>query len=146
MPRSSGAYGFKNLISWQKAQELTVHVLEIVRTMPRDRASDVLARQVIRSSSSIAATIAEGHGRFSAGAYRNHLSIARGSAMETMSWLDLMRRTGHITTEREQALLKICDDILNLISAKMIELDKQTGTSRTLREERGEYDASDSDL
>jgi len=137
--RAGRDYSFKNLLSWKKAQDLLIEVLSVVKTMPNDRAATILAQQIIRSSSAIGANIAEGHGRYSAGAYRNHLSIARGSTTETISWLDALRRAGYIGAETESRLADYCEDIMSLLSAKMIQLDRLTGTDRSLHDERREY-------
>src|SRR3990172_217866 len=88
----AGAYSFRNLAVWQRAQELTDDVLDVIAALPNDRATSVLSQQILRSASSVAANIAEGHGRYAAGAYRNHLSIARGSTTETIGWIDLLAR------------------------------------------------------
>jgi len=136
---TKGRYSFRNLAMWQRAQDLTVAVLDIVRTLPNDRATGVLVQQLVRSCSSIAANIAEGHGRFAAGAYRNHLSIARGSANETIGWLDVLSRSGRISAEREAELAEVCEEVLRMISAQMIRLDRQAGRRTEFREERGEY-------
>lgn len=69
-------------------------------------------------------------------AYRNHLSIARGSTTETMSWLDVLLKRGYISMERSTELLGLCDEIMRLLSARMIELDRQTRTVRTPRDKR----------
>src|SRR4051812_31714497 len=97
----AGAYTFKQLIVWQRAQDLAEAIIAAVDSFPNTRAAGVIAQQTVRSSTSTAANIAEGHARFVAGPYRNHLSIARGSTAETMSWLDLMRRRKLITGARE---------------------------------------------
>ncbi len=132
-------YSFRDLAVWQKAQELSLVVLHVVRALPGDRASMILGQQLLKSATSIAANIAEGHGRFAAGAYRNHLSIARGSGNETLSWLDLLRRGGYISPEREEELMRRCDEILRMISAQMIELDRQTGSAKAFRDVQEEY-------
>ncbi len=137
--RAGRDYSFKNLMSWRKAQDLLVDVLKVVKSMPNDRAATILAQQIIRSSSAIGANIAEGHGRYSAGAYRNHLSIARGSTTETISWLDALLRAGFIDAATESRLTGTCEDIMNLISARMIQLDRATRTDRSLHDEREEY-------
>src|SRR3990172_695137 len=92
-------YSFRNLALWQRAQELALGVIKMTEALPRNQAAKTLARQIAASSSSIAANIAEGHGRYSVAAYRNHLSIARGSAAEIDSWLDLLRRAGYVTPD-----------------------------------------------
>ncbi|MCH7512132.1 MAG: four helix bundle protein, partial [Chloroflexi bacterium] len=68
-----------------KAQDLALEIVRLASKLPNDRTAPILARQVVRSASSIAANIAEGHGRYTLGAHRNHLSIAKGSVCETDS-------------------------------------------------------------
>jgi four helix bundle protein len=137
----AGAYTFRKLIVSQRAQELTNEVLDLITQLPTDRLTAILCQQILRSSSSIAANIAEGHGRYAAGSYRNHLSIARGSTAETISWLDLLRRRRLITGEQEASALGKCAEIMKMVTAKMIDLDKQTRTDRTFRDEREDYRA-----
>jgi four helix bundle protein len=136
-----GAYTFRNLAVWQRAQELADEILDFVAELPGTRVAGVLSQQIVKSSSSIAANIAEGHGRFAAGAYRNHLSIARGSTTETISWLDLLRRRRWITSQQEEDALTKCAQIMRMLTAKMKELDRQTGTERRFSDERAAYDA-----
>jgi four helix bundle protein len=87
-------YSYRNLALWQRAQELALGVIKMSESLPKSEAARSIARQVVSSSGSVAANIAEGHGRYSVAAYRNHLSIARGSTAETDSWLDLLARAG----------------------------------------------------
>ncbi|HYM15693.1 MAG TPA: four helix bundle protein [Dehalococcoidia bacterium] len=134
-------HDFRNLEVWRKAQDLAVAVLVLIKPLPSDRATAVLVQQVVKSATSVGANVAEGHGRFAAGAYRNHLSIARGSANETVHWLDLLCRAGYITEAQRRPLDAMCDEILRMVSAQMIELDRQTGNGKAFREERGSYAA-----
>jgi four helix bundle protein len=125
------AYTFRRLTVWERAQELASTTFRLAKTLPADRATSVVVQQVLRSATSVGANIAEGHGRFAAGACRNHLSIARGSTAETISWVDLMSRTGLISPEQESHLLGLCAEVMKMLTAKMIELDRQTRTDRS---------------
>jgi four helix bundle protein len=117
-------YSYRNLIVWKKAQELALLVLRIVERLPHSWGNAVIARQVIASATSMGANIAEGHGRYTPGAHRHHLSIAKGSAAETDSWLDLMRRSG-ILDEQEEALLhERCTEIMVMLTHKIRELEQ----------------------
>jgi four helix bundle protein len=49
--------------------------------------SEVIARQLFRSATSVGANIAEGHGRHEGQEYIHYLIIAQGSANETDHWL-----------------------------------------------------------
>jgi four helix bundle protein len=136
----AGAYSFRNLAVWQRAQELTDEVLDVIAALPNDRAVNVLSQQILRSASSVAANIAEGHGRYAAGAYRNHLSIARGSTTETIGWIDLLTRRRLISDADASSMLHKCAELMKMLTAKMVDLDKQTGTARGFHDERAEYD------
>jgi four helix bundle protein len=112
-------YTYRNLVLWQNAQALALEVIHLTAALPRSAANDVLTRQIIRSATSIGANIAEGHGRYTPRAHAQHLSIAKGSACETDSWLDLLKRSGSLT-------------------AKIRSLSRMAADSR-LEDERGEY-------
>ena len=105
--------------------------------MPRDVSSAPIASQVIRSATSIAANIAEGYGRFSQASYRNHLSIARGSAAETLSWLDLMARLGYVGHDKARALQNKCIEIQKLLAYRIKTLGD--GKTYAVREDGPEY-------
>ncbi len=127
---------FRNLILWQKAQELTLDVVRITSTFPRSNIADVLVKQILRSSSSIAANVAEGHGRFTPRAHANHLSIAKGSACETDSWLDLLRRSGLMSETHEQPLHDTCMELIAMLTAKIRQLEV---VQHRVEEERTPY-------
>jgi four helix bundle protein len=128
--------GFRNLLIWQKAQELALSVSRETAKLPRSRNVDVNSNQVLRSSGSVSANIAEGHGRFYQAAYRNHLSIARGSLFETESWIDLLFKDGSLSEEINRKLVEQCHELARLLSSPMIAMDKNP----RIREESGAYE------
>jgi four helix bundle protein len=141
----ANTYTHRNLIVWQRSQELAHRIIQLTRRMPQSWANAVLVRQIISSATSVGANIAEGHGRYTPGAHRNHLLIARGSLAETDSWLDQLRRGEHITTVEEASLLSECSEITAMLTKKILMLDKllgEGGASR-LREEREAYGIED---
>jgi four helix bundle protein len=123
----SERYSYRNLILWQKAQELAYEIIQLTKRLPNTWASGIIARQIIASATSIAANIAEGHGRFSIGAHRNHLSIARGSATETDGWLDLIRREGWMSSIEEEQTHQRCQQIIGMLTTKINQLNKSSG-------------------
>ncbi|HEU4760301.1 MAG TPA: four helix bundle protein, partial [Dehalococcoidia bacterium] len=136
-------YNFRNLVLWQRAQDLSLAVIRLTAALPRDRAADVIARQLIRSASSIAANIAEGHGRFYRAAHRNHLSIAKGSACETDGWLDLLRRAGYIDAATETRLHEMCIEIIRMVTAKILKLEREAEDGHRVSEGGTSYEAAD---
>jgi four helix bundle protein len=97
------------LVVGLKAQDLAFEIIQLADAVPRRTSVQVVAGQIIRSSSSIAANIAEGRGRYTAGANASHRLIARGSTAETDSCLDMLRRMQLLAPEQEEALCRPLD-------------------------------------
>lgn len=128
--------GFRRLSVWRKAQDLALEVCALVDDLPRKRSAEILGAQVLRSAVSVPANIAEGYGRYSAGAYRNHLSIARGSLMETESHIDLLASAGLVSTECAERLISLCQEVGKLLTTHMKSFE-----GRSIREDGPEYEA-----
>jgi four helix bundle protein len=137
-------YTYRNLDVWNMAQEFAVSVIKLARRLPRDPASREIARQISRSAGSIGANIAEGHGRYTLGAYRNHLSIAKGSASEVDSWLDLLRRLEDITAEEEEPLHSQAVSLLRILTSKIKGLEDKEHASGKVREVALDYSPTSS--
>ncbi len=130
-------YGFRGLKVRELAQELAVAVIREVAALPRPSGSaQVIGRQLVASAASIGANIAEGHGRYSKAAYRNHLSIARGSLAETESWLDLLGRIDLVSQGRLNELNSRCEGLNRMISAVMKGLER-SNSAEGKRSSRG---------
>jgi four helix bundle protein len=117
---------------WQKAQAFAERIAALVVELPNDQAANVVANQLLRSATSISANIAEGYGRYSQAAYRNHLSIARGSAFEVESWIDLLARRRYIDEAVAAELFAGCIELQKLLTLRMKSLSEgRTYASRT---------------
>lgn len=80
------SFGFEELEIWKKARALKVEISTTIQLFPPEEKFR-LADQIIRSSRSIGALIAEGHGRFSYPDQIHFCVQARGSLAETMNHL-----------------------------------------------------------
>ncbi len=90
---------FKDLIVWQKSLKLFENVISDLKRIPDNKVTNIISRQIIRSSGSVSANIAEGFGRKTKGEFKNHLGIARGSAYETEDWYIKIEKLKYITNE-----------------------------------------------
>ena len=145
MPEESERYSFKNLELWKAAQKFAVDVCTLADSLTSKRSADVAARQLIRSATSVAANIAEGHGRFSLQAYANYLSIAKASATESRSWIDLLMRLGHISAEKGADLDAQCARLVAALTRRITQLEGQA-RSRRVRENGPSYDATSGEV
>jgi four helix bundle protein len=138
----SGRYTFRNLELWKAAQQFAVDVSRLADGLPGKRSADISAQQLIRAATSIPANIAEGHGRYTLGAYRNHLSIAKGSASECEAWLDLLAQLGHIPVDTAGTLEQRCVRLIAALARRITALETQE-RERRIREDASPYDTSE---
>lgn len=86
----------------------------------------VLARQVLRSGTSIGANITEAQQAESRKDFTHKLGIANKEAFETEYWLKLLRDSSYITPSQAESLIKDCNIIQRmLVSALRTLKDKQ---------------------
>lgn len=81
--------GHKGLEAWQCAHSVVSGVFDSEFTAPHPRAYPIYD-QLRRAALSVQLNIAEGYGLRSAAAFRRHLTIAYGSAIETGDLLELL--------------------------------------------------------
>lgn len=79
---SASNQSFTNLDVWKCSRKLKIRIWELVKIFPAEEKYR-LTDQLIRSSRSICAVIAEGHGKFTYKDKINYCMIGRGSLSET---------------------------------------------------------------
>ena len=123
----------RDLIVWQKAMDMAVLVYTAARDLPSHERFG-LSQQVTRSAASVAANIAEGNARGTTRDYAHFLSIARGSLMETETFLSLAVRLDYLqadTIAATMALITEIDRILLTIRRKLLASIAPTKQSAT---------------
>ena len=121
--------GYKELESYIKARELRIEISEIAKHFPSTE-KFLLTNQIIRSSRSIKANIAEGYGRYTHTDTRNFFIIARGSATETMEHLTTAFDEKFITDETLRIFELKCETVIKLINGYINYLDKSKATKK----------------
>jgi four helix bundle protein len=123
---------FRRQQLWQESQAFAVSIFKFSTQISKDRAANPVVDQLLRSATSIPANVAEGYGRYSQPAYKNHLSIARGSAFETESWLDFLVQTGLVKRETTEPFIVKCIELQRLLTLRM----KSVSAGKTYAERR----------
>jgi len=91
---------YRDLEVWRLSMDQAVHVYRLTKSFPKDEQFGLIS-QLRRAASSVPLNIAEGNGRTSSKEYSRFLSIARGSAMEVRTALELSARLGYLTDIKE---------------------------------------------
>lgn len=113
---------YRDLRVWQRAMDLAVKTYELTRAFPREK-KFALTSQARRAATSIAANVAEGHGRATRPAYLNFLRIAQGSLKELETHVLISVRVGFITASASEPLLSEADEVGRMLRALIVSLE-----------------------
>lgn len=137
--------GLEKLDVWCKARDFAVLVhKEILPLLPAEE-KYVLSQQMRRSSQSIPANIAEGHGRFYFQDNVRFCYIARGSLEETLSHLVYAHKVGYISNEPYNRMANDGESLNRLINGYIAFLKKskqganEPGANYAVREPPANY-------
>jgi len=123
MENQTSYLGFKELESWKKARELKIKISVITKNFPPEEKFRLI-NQIINSSRSITANIAEGYGRYTYTDTRHFFIQARGSATETIDHIITALDEKYITEEIFKELEQLIETIFKLINGYIRYLDK----------------------
>ncbi|MGA9365307.1 MAG: four helix bundle protein [Bacteroidota bacterium] len=113
---------FRDLSVWQKAHALTLAIYKVTKTFPREELFG-LTSQMRRSSSSIAANIAEGCGRRTDADFARFLQNAFGSASELEYHITLAGDLGFINGDDTDRLSEDVVEVKKMLAAFLRKLN-----------------------
>jgi four helix bundle protein len=105
---------FQKLDVYQRSIEFLALVHRLLAKVPKGHAD--LVDQLRRSSQSTPQNIAEGAGRMSKADKARHYTIARGSAMESASHLDVMRVSELIDDEQYVRGVELLERVVAMLT------------------------------
>ena len=95
--------------------DLAVEVYRLSARFPPDERYRLTA-QITRSAASVPANIAEGNARGGAREYAHFVSIAKGSLMETETFLMLAVRLGYLSMDAAAPALALITEISKMLT------------------------------
>jgi len=110
---------FQKLDVYQRSIQFLALALEVTARLPKGHSG--LAAQLRDSAQSTVANIAEGAGRRTRADAGHHYFIARGSAMESASHLDVIKVMGDIDEERYRRGIELLESVVAMLT-KMCDL------------------------
>ena len=120
---------YRDLDVWRKAVDLTVECYRLTRSLPRDERFG-LSAQIRRAAISVAANIAEGHGRTHRGDYLRHLSIAHGSLTELETHLLIATRLQYVDCSATACASQLSSDVSRMLARLKAALRRQQPSLR----------------
>jgi four helix bundle protein len=103
------------LIVWQRALELIEEVYQLTEGLPRKETYGISA-QMRKAAVSIAANIAEGHGRRASRDYARFVSIANGSLREVQTYAEICVRLRYLSREEFTRTTDLGDQVGKMLT------------------------------
>jgi four helix bundle protein len=116
---------YRDLTVWKAAVELAVACYDVTAAFPNQEVYGMTS-QIRRASVSIAANIAEGHGRESTVSFIQFLRIAQGSLKEMETHLIVSSRVGLVDAENARRLLGQSDEIGKMLRSMIRSLQQRS--------------------
>ena len=92
-------------------------VIDFVKELPHDRINNELAKQIVRSGTSVGANYMEADGAESKKDFRHKLSICRKEAKETKHWLRMIAKANPEKKESCKILWQEAQELTLIFSA-----------------------------
>ena len=109
----------QNNVLLDKTLDFSVRIVRTYQYLIREKHEDVMAKQLLRSGTSIGANAHEAVYGTSKQDFIAKLHIALKEASETEYWLILLTRTEYLTKIQSESLLKDCLEIKKILIATL---------------------------
>ena len=106
-------FGKQNIVI-DKSFNFAVRIVKLYQYLNKNHKEYTLAKQVLKSGTSIGANVEEAHGGISNSDFSNKISIAYKEARETLYWLRLLFATDYITKKMFDSLFNDCDELCKI--------------------------------
>ena len=107
---------YKDLIVWQKSIDLVANIYSITEKLPSHERFG-LSSQLQRAAVSIAASIAEGHGRGTRADYAHFLDMANGSVAEVETLITICKKLSLISADQCSTIEQQLSEIGRMLGA-----------------------------
>ena len=106
----------------RRAYQYSIAIIEFLDALPKDISSQVIAKQLLRSATSIGANVVEAKGASSRKDFTNFFSYSLKSANESLYWLGLLRDAKKINNPRLEYLLIETKELANILGSSILTL------------------------
>lgn len=101
----------KENVLYDKAYAFAIRVVKAYQYLEKEKREFILAKQLLRSGTSIGANIAEANGAISDAEFSAKLSVAYKECLEIKYWTDLLKDTGYLNEKQHGSLYTDADEL-----------------------------------
>ena len=108
--------------SQERTYWFTLKIIELIDKLPKETSTQIIAKQLLRSASSIGANIAEAKGSSSRKDFTNYFNYSLKSAHETVYWLGLLKDANKFDKEAIDSLVDELKEITRILGSSILTL------------------------
>lgn len=109
-----------NNIVKDKSYEFALRIVKMYKYIVKEKKEHVLAKQLLRSGTSIGANVEEACTGQSKKDFIAKLSIAQKESFEIKYWLRLLKDSGIVEERFADSMLKDCEELIKIITKILI--------------------------
>ena len=100
-----------------KSEGFAIRIIKLYKYLTAEKNEYVIAKQILRSGTSIGANLAEADYAISKSEFLSKLYISLKETSETLYWLRLLVKTDYISEMEYRSLYMDCEEIRKMLSA-----------------------------
>ncbi len=101
----------------RRTKEFAIKIIALVASLPKNRTTDVIGYQLLKSGTSIGANYREACRARSRADFISKIGIVEQEADETLYWLELLAEMDLLAHDVLKPLQKECDELLSIFVA-----------------------------
>ena len=101
----------------EKSFHFAARIVKLCRYLQNEKKEFILAKQLLRSGTSIGANVSEAQQAQSRPDFVSKLNIALKEATETEYWLRLLHETDYLNNEQFDSIFNDCNEVKSLLVA-----------------------------
>ena len=106
----------------ERAYKYAIKMIQFLDTLQKDLSIQIIAKQLLRSSTSIGANIVEAKASSSRRDFTNFMTHSLKSANESLFWLGLLKDAKKIENQQLDYLLEETQELANILGASILTL------------------------
>jgi four helix bundle protein len=114
-----------------RTKQFALRIIRLSKAMPRNREADVLARQILKSGTSIGANYREAIRASSSRHFVTNLEICLREGEETIYWLELIGESEVMPLKRLTELVDECSQLLAILTATVRTSKRNANMAKT---------------
>ena len=100
----------------ERTKQFALRIITLASMMPRTREADIIAKQVVKSGTSVGANYREAGRARSKAEFTSKIGVVEQEADETLYWLEIIRECDWIKHELMDSLVTEADELVAIFT------------------------------